>query len=55
MENTENNSGIIYKVINTKTDQVYIGTTTKSIDERKNDHLQKSNKGTRVNRQQKVY
>jgi len=46
MENTENNSGIIYKVINTKTDQVYIGTTTKSIDERKKDHLQKSNKGT---------
>ena len=47
MENTQNNSGIIYKVINTETNQVYIGaTTTKSIDERKNDHLQKSNKGT---------
>lgn len=46
MENTKNNSGIIYKVINTETNQVYIGTTTKSIDERKNDHLQKSNKGT---------
>lgn len=46
MENTKNNSGIIYKVINTETKQVYIGTTTKSIDERKKDHLQKSNKGT---------
>ncbi len=46
MENTQNNSGIIYKVINTETNQVYIGTTTKSINDRKNDHLQKSNKGT---------
>lgn len=46
MENTQNNSGIIYKVINTETNQVYIGTTTKSIAERKNDHIQKSNKAT---------
>jgi group I intron endonuclease len=46
MENTQYNSGTIYKVINTETNQVYIGSTTKSIAERKNDHLQKSNKGT---------
>ena len=45
MENTENNSGIIYKVINTETNEIYIGATTKSIDERRNDHIQKSNDG----------
>ena len=33
---------IIYKVVNTITDEVYIGATTKSIEERKADHLQKS-------------
>lgn len=45
MENTQNNSGIIYKVINTKTNEIYIGATKNSIDERKNDHIQKSNNG----------
>jgi group I intron endonuclease len=35
---------IIYKVVNTITDEVYVGTTTKSIEERKADHLQKSRK-----------
>jgi group I intron endonuclease len=35
---------IIYKVVNTITDDVYIGATTKSIEERKADHLQKSQK-----------
>lgn len=44
MENTQNNTGIIYKVINTETNQVYIGATTKSIEERKIDHIQKANK-----------
>jgi group I intron endonuclease len=38
----ENN--IIYKVTNTITKEIYIGSTTKSIEERKADHLQKSNK-----------
>jgi hypothetical protein len=35
---------IIYKVVNTITDEVYIGATTKSIEDRKIDHLQKSRK-----------
>ncbi len=38
----ENN--IIYKVTNTFTKEIYIGSTTKSIEVRKADHLQKSNK-----------
>lgn len=38
----ENN--IIYKVTNIFTQEVYIGATTKSIEERKIDHIQKSNK-----------
>ena len=38
----ENN--IIYKVTNTITKEIYIGSTTKSIEVRKADHLQKSNK-----------
>ncbi|WP_316636112.1 GIY-YIG nuclease family protein [uncultured Flavobacterium sp.] len=45
MKQIEKNSGIIYKVINTKTNEMYIGSTTKSITERKNDHLQKANNG----------
>lgn len=44
MKKTGNNQGIIYKVINTETNEIYIGATTKSIDERKNDHIQKSSK-----------
>lgn len=39
-----NNNYIIYKAVNLITNEVYIGATTKSIDERKLDHLQKSDK-----------
>jgi len=35
---------IIYKAENSLTGEVYIGATTKSLEERKQDHLQKSNK-----------
>lgn len=35
---------IIYKVVNTVTDEVYIGATTKSLEDRKIDHYQKANK-----------
>lgn len=35
---------IIYKAVNTITNEVYIGATTKSIEERKQDHLQKAKK-----------
>lgn len=45
MKEINKNQGIIYKVINTETDEIYIGATTKSITERKNDHLQKANNG----------
>jgi group I intron endonuclease len=45
MKKIENNQGIIYKVINTETNEIYIGATKKSVDERKNDHIQKSNNG----------
>lgn len=45
MENTENTKGIIYKATNLITNETYIGATTKSIEERKNDHIQKSDKG----------
>lgn len=37
-------NSIIYKATNTINNKVYIGATTKSIDERKLDHLQKSKK-----------
>nr|WP_315212966.1 GIY-YIG nuclease family protein [uncultured Flavobacterium sp.] len=37
-------NNIIYKVTNTITKEIYIGSTTKSIEVRKADHLQKSNK-----------
>ncbi len=43
MQQIENNSGIIYKAQNTFTGEVYIGATTKSIEERKIDHIQKAN------------
>lgn len=45
MGNIENKKGIIYKATNLKTNETYIGATTKSIEERKNDHIQKSDKG----------
>jgi group I intron endonuclease len=37
---------IIYKAENTFTGEVYVGATSKSLIERKNDHLQKSSKGS---------
>lgn len=40
------NDKIIYKVTNVQTGDMYIGTTTKSIDARKIDHEQKASKGT---------
>jgi hypothetical protein len=36
------NGGIIYKAVNLITNEVYIGATTKSIEDRKIDHIQKS-------------
>ncbi|WP_300021751.1 NUMOD1 domain-containing DNA-binding protein [uncultured Maribacter sp.] len=36
---------IVYRVVNKKTSQTYVGTTTKSIDARKIDHEQKANIG----------
>jgi group I intron endonuclease len=36
---------IVYKVINEENGKVYIGGTTKSLEERKKDHLKKSKKG----------
>lgn len=37
---------IIYKAENTFTGEVYVGVTTKTLNERKNDHLTKSNNGS---------
>lgn len=37
---------LVYKVTNLETGEAYIGATTKSIEERKADHIQKANKGT---------
>nr|WP_315130336.1 NUMOD1 domain-containing DNA-binding protein [uncultured Flavobacterium sp.] len=37
---------IVYKAENTVTGEVYVGATSKSLIERKNDHLQKSSKGS---------
>ena len=36
---------VVYKVTNNETEEVYIGITSKSIDDRKKDHLKKSKKG----------
>ena len=41
-----NEIGIIYKATNILNDKVYIGVTTKSIEERKKDHIQKAYKQT---------
>lgn len=43
--NMENKNFIIYKAQNEVTGECYIGATTKSIEERKQDHLQKANSG----------
>jgi group I intron endonuclease len=37
--------GVIYKVVNKETEEVYVGATTKSLEDRKKDHLKKSKKG----------
>lgn len=37
---------IVYKVTNQETEEAYIGITTRSMEERKADHIQKANKGT---------
>lgn len=39
----ENENGIVYKATNRFTNDVYIGATTQSIEDRKNDHICKSN------------
>lgn len=44
----KNAKAIIYKVINNETNEVYIGTTTKSIEERKQDHYQKTMSGSDI-------
>jgi len=36
---------VVYKVTNKETEEVYVGITTKSVEERKKDHLKKSKKG----------
>ena len=36
---------IVYKVTNKKTEEIYVGITSKSLEERKKDHLKKSKKG----------
>lgn len=38
---------LVYKVTNQETGKAYIGVTTRSIEERKADHIQKATKGTR--------
>ena len=53
MENTINNY-ILYKAQNTITGESYIGATTRSIEERKADHLQKSNRGLGSNFQEAI-
>ncbi len=42
--NNEQQNYIIYKAENIKNGNVYIGATTKSVEERKHDHIQKANK-----------
>lgn len=41
-------NSIIYKVTNNETNEVYIGATTKSIEGRKQDHIQKSGSGNDI-------
>lgn len=48
MNNSNNDlmkEGIIYKAVNIITNEVYIGATTKSIEDRKADHLSKAERG----------
>jgi len=44
-EEIKNIAGIIYLATNKENNKKYIGATTKSINIRKEDHLQKSNNG----------
>ena len=46
--NTSKAQLIIYKAVNDKTNEVYIGATTKTIEERKQDHIQKSDSGNDI-------
>lgn len=46
LKKMENKNYIIYKAQNTITGECYIGATKKSIEERKQDHLQKANSGS---------
>lgn len=40
------NKGIVYKVTHKESGKIYVGITTKSIEERKKDHSQKAKRGT---------
>ncbi len=44
----KNEKAILYKVINHQTNEIYVGATTKSIEDRKQDHYQKSMTGSDV-------
>ncbi|HNP31796.1 MAG TPA: NUMOD1 domain-containing DNA-binding protein [Flavobacterium sp.] len=46
---------IIYKVTNTQTNEVYIGATTKTIQDRKEAHLQKAHSGSEVKFHEGIY
>ena len=41
----KNKNNIIYKVVNIKNQKVYIGATTKSMEDRKQDHVAKAANG----------
>lgn len=45
MEITSNNNHIVYKVLNTQTGEVYVGTTTDSVHQRKLDHTERAMRG----------
>jgi len=57
MMSKEYNNYIIYKVVNKVNDMVYIGATTKVVDSRKKDHIQKANKevGHKFHRAIKIF
>ncbi len=55
MKNNENNNNyIIYKVENISNGKVYVGASTKSMEERKKDHIKKSKKGKSYEFQQAI-
>ena len=45
MKNKENNNNIIYKVENMFNGEVYIGATSKNLETRKKDHIERANRG----------